>query len=72
MNNLVPVTFVAGTIPFAASALDFTRQSFGVRNRVHAESRCNQCGFKIVGKLDTFDEQEQEHAATQCGGARPE
>lgn len=71
MVNFTPVTSVAGTIPLAASLLDFTRGLFGVRNRVHVESRCNQCGFKIVGKLDSFDEQEQEHAR-DCGGPRPE
>lgn len=65
------MTFVAGTVLLASSPLDFTRGSFGVRNRVHMESRCNQCGFKIVGKLDSFDEQEQEHARN-CGGSRPE
>ena len=71
MDNLDPVTFVAAAIPSVGRPLDFTRESFGVRNRVHLESRCNQCGFKIVGKLDSFDEQEQEHTRT-CGGPRPE
>lgn len=71
MDSFAPVTFVAATTPFAARSLDFTRRSFGTRNRVHVESCCNQCGFKILGKLDSFDEQEQEHARN-CGGSRPE
>jgi hypothetical protein len=55
----------------ADNPFGFTRGSFGAKNRVHPESRCNQCGFKIVGKLDSFDHQEREHARN-CAGSTTE
>ncbi len=61
---------MAVTLP-ADKPFGFTRGSFGAKNRVHPESRCNQCGFKIVGQFDSFDHQEQEHARN-CAGSTTE
>ncbi len=59
-------------VPFPASPLDFTRGPFSKNGRTHVESRCNQCGFRIVGRtFDEFDDQEREHAA-RCMGSETE
>ncbi len=57
----------------SSSQLDFTRASFSDRNgRVHTESRCNQCGFRITATtFDLFDDEEREHAHT-CQGSEGE
>ena len=55
-----------------ARSLDFTRAPFSMRGRTHIESRCNQCGFRIVGTTGRdFDDQEREHAAV-CSGSDSE
>ena len=48
---------------------DFTRGQFGRDERVHLESRCNRCGFRIAAAdSDSFDTEEQEHASA-CRGS---
>lgn len=51
--------------------LDFTRVPFSKNGRVHVESCCNQCNFRILKWIDDFDAQERSHAA-ECQGPRPE
>ena len=59
-------------VSFPASSLDFTRALFSIRGRTHIESRCNQCGFRIIGTTwGDFDDQEREHAAV-CRGSDAE
>lgn len=51
---------------------DFTRAQFSRDGRVHTESRCNHCGFRITATTsDSFDNEEQEHART-CRGSEAE
>ncbi|MBZ5630149.1 MAG: hypothetical protein LAO06_14920 [Acidobacteriia bacterium] len=51
---------------------DFTRAQFSRNGRVHAESRCNHCGFRITATpTDSFDNEEQEHARA-CRGSEAE
>jgi hypothetical protein len=51
------------------SKLDFTRALFSKNGRVHTESRCNQCGFRIIATTcDSFANEEQEHARA-CRGS---
>jgi hypothetical protein len=38
-------------------ALDFTRVPFGKNGRVHVESCCNQCNFRMLKSIDDFDDQ---------------
>ncbi len=67
-------TIAAGcdTFAFPASPPDFTRGPFSKNGRTHIESRCNQCGFRILGQTcEDFDDQEQEHAA-RCAGSEAE
>jgi hypothetical protein len=74
MNSLDPVTLSTaecGAVSFPASPFNFTRAAFSKNGRVHIESRCNQCGFRIVGRLHDFDHKEQQHAA-RCGGLETE
>jgi len=52
-------------------ALDFTRVPFSKNGRVHVESCCNQCNFRMLKWIDDFDDQEWRHAA-ECQGSRPE
>ncbi len=60
-----------GGMPFPPSPLDFTRMSFSKNGRVHIESCCNRCNFRILGRLNDFDCQERQHAA-ECGGPQAE
>lgn len=66
--NSVPL---GSTEPVSASPLDFTRSLFIKNNRVHIESLCNQCGFRIVARTSDFDREEQEHASL-CEGSHTE
>jgi hypothetical protein len=51
---------------------DFTRAQFSRNGRVHTESRCNHCGFRITATdSESFDSQEQEHASA-CRGSLAE
>ena len=50
---------------------DFTRVSFSKNGRVHVESCCSQCNFRMLKSLDAFDDQERQHAA-ECRGPRQE
>lgn len=51
---------------------DFTRAQFGNHARVHTESRCNHCGFRInASTTDSFDHDEQDHAFA-CRGSEAE
>ena len=50
----------------------FTRAQFRRNGRVHTESRCNHCGFRITATTsDSFDSEEQEHACG-CKGSEAE
>ncbi len=70
-DSTTPTTTVCA-VPFPASPLDFTRGPFSKNGRTHIESRCNQCGFRSVGRtFDEFDDQEREHAA-RCMGSETE
>ena len=50
---------------------DFSRVSFSKNGRVHVESCCSQCNFRMLKSTDDFDDQERGHAA-ECQGPRPE
>ena len=51
---------------------DFTRAQFSSNARLHTESRCNHCGFRIrPSACDNLDHEEQEHALN-CRGAEGE
>ena len=51
---------------------DFTRAQFSWDGRVHTESRCNHCGFRITATpAESFDNEEEEHART-CRGSEAE
>lgn len=51
---------------------DFTRAQFGSNARVHTESRCNRCGFRINASTSgSLDYEEQEHAYA-CRGSEAE
>jgi hypothetical protein len=55
-----------------SSKPDFTRGQFSRNGRVHTESRCNHCGFRITATTsDGFDNEEQEHARA-CRGSETE
>ena len=48
---------------------DFTRAQFSRDGRVHTESRCNHCGFRITATpTDRFDIEEEQHALA-CRGS---
>ena len=49
----------------------FTRVSFSKNGRVHIESCCDQCNFRILEWRADFDKQERRHA-TDCSGRRSE
>jgi hypothetical protein len=50
----------------------FTRAQFSRDGRIHTESRCNHCGFRITAMpADSLDNEEQEHAGT-CQGSEAE
>jgi hypothetical protein len=49
----------------------FTRVPFSKGGRVHVESCCSQCNFRMLNSTDDFDDQERRHAA-ECQGPRPE
>lgn len=51
--------------------LDFARASFSKNGRVHVESCCSRCNFRMVKWIGDFDEQEWPHAS-ECQGPRPE
>jgi hypothetical protein len=61
------------SLEVSSSQLDFARATFTGRNgRVHTESRCNQCGFRITATTsDAFNDQEREHARA-CQGSEGE
>src|SRR5580765_6494842 len=42
---------------------DFTRVPFSKNGRVHVESCCSQCNFRMLKSNDDFDDQERRHAA---------
>jgi hypothetical protein len=51
---------------------NFTRAQSSRDGRVHAESRCNHCGFRITATTsDSFDNEEKEHARA-CRGSEAE
>jgi hypothetical protein len=50
----------------------FTRAHFIKDGRVHTESRCHQCGFRIIAASSAgFDDEEQKHAG-DCRGTQAE
>jgi hypothetical protein len=51
--------------------LDFTRVPFSKNGRVHVESCCNHCNFRMLKWIDDLDDQERRHAA-ECQGPKPE
>jgi hypothetical protein len=70
----VPNAAAEGNIPPSPWSLrpDFTRAQFSRNGRVHTESRCNDCGFRITATTsDIFDNEEQEHARA-CRGSDAE
>jgi hypothetical protein len=76
MNVLEFVPTAASESPFIFLGYnlkpDFTRAQFSSHDRVHTESRCNHCGFRINGSTtDSFDHDEQEHAVA-CKGSETE
>ncbi len=67
-------TMAERTIPpfLWTSKPDFTRAQFSKNERVHTESRCNHCGFRITAAdSERFDIEEQEHASA-CRGSLTE
>lgn len=69
--DFAPTTAAEYTAP-SFSKPDFTRAQFSRDGRVHAESRCNHCGFRITATpTDGFDDEEHEHART-CRGSEAE
>jgi len=53
---------------FWSTKPDFTRAEFSRDGRVHTESRCNLCGFRItVMPADSFDSEEEQHARASRG-----
>lgn len=55
-----------------SSKPDFTHAEFSRDGRVHTESRCNHCGFRIAATTsDGFDNEEKEHARA-CRGPEGE
>ena len=76
MNTLDSAQIAASeyTAPFSlcSSRPGFTRAQFSRDGRVHTESRCHQCGFRITAmSSDGFDNEEQEHACA-CRGSEAE
>jgi len=62
----------SGAMCAPASTLDFTRALFHKNGRIHVESRCNQCGLRIMETTSgDFDDEEREHTAT-CEGSQSE
>ena len=53
------------------SPTDFKRVPFSKNGRVHVESCCSQCNFRMLTSTGGFDNQERRHAA-ECQGPRPE
>jgi len=50
---------------------DFARVPFSKNGRVHVESCCSRCNFRMLKSNDDFNDQERRHAA-ECHGPRPE
>ena len=72
--DFAPTTAAERTTPFSfwSTKSDFTRAQFSRDGRVHTESRCNHCGFRITAMpADSFDNEEQEHAGA-CQGSEAE
>jgi hypothetical protein len=72
--NFEPTTAAECTTPSSlwSTKPDFTRAQFSRDGRIHAESRCNQCGFRITATpTDSFDNEEEEHARA-CQGSEAE
>jgi hypothetical protein len=72
--NFLPTAAVECTTLcyFQSLKPNFTRVQFGRNGRVHSESRCNHCGFRITGRdSESFDNEEQAHAS-DCRGSEAE
>ncbi len=72
--DFAPTTAAESATPSSlwSSKPDFTRAQFSRDGRVHTESRCNHCGFRITAMpTDSFDNEEQEHARA-CRGSEAE
>jgi hypothetical protein len=72
--DFAPITAAECTTPSSlwSSKPDFARAQFSRDGRVHTESRCNHCGFRITATTsDSFDNEEQEHASA-CRGSEAE
>jgi hypothetical protein len=61
----------SGSVPGPPRRLGFTRVPFSKNGRVHIESCCERCNFRILEWLDDFDDQERRHTA-ECPGPRAE
>lgn len=76
MNHLEVASNVAAecaTAPLSCSAQPcFTRAQFSSDGRVHTESRCRRCGFRITAASSaSFDDEENQHAR-DCSGTQAE
>ena len=57
---------------FSNSSLNFTRGSFAKNGRVHIESCCNRCCFRIAARTyEDFDNEERAHVGS-CEGSQTE
>ena len=57
---------------FTNSSLNFTRGSFAKNGRVHIESCCNRCCFRIAARTyEDFDNEERAHVGS-CEGSQTE
>jgi hypothetical protein len=76
LANEQGAVITVGALPGAAVSLPskflgFTRVSFSKNGRVHVESCCDQCNFRILEWRADFDQQERRHSA-DCSGRRSE
>ena len=66
------ITQGESALSFLNSSLNFTRGSFAKNGRVHIESCCDRCCFRIVARTDEdFDNEERAHVAS-CEGSQTE
>jgi hypothetical protein len=71
-SGQVAISASPGTrVSLPPRSLGFARLPFSKNGRVHVESCCSQCNFRILKWLEDFDDQEQRHS-TECPGRRPE
>jgi len=71
-SEQVTIAVLPGSgMSLAPRPLDFTRVPFSKNGRVHVESCCSQCNFRMLKSTDDFDDQERRHAA-ECQGPLPE